>query len=425
MQIGCACVQHLFVLNLASANSEEQADLMKVEKARGEFPSFDAFYDVIVLGGGLPGTERGTGALIRVGTIHQAKGLEFESCVVTGCADGSIPLSTSTTCLRDVEEERRLLFVAASRAKQQLCFTFSQHAAWDTERTKTRRLSQFLRPLLHTPGLLDLKNQHDVRVVVPPCLLPLPSSAAAPQSLHDIVNGFLHFFGRHNKLYAATHVILGFTPFDADVPPCPLLSAGKATTASSFLSPSASNELLFKQLFLAMFRAPEAEWQSLVDGACQATWAEQLMQAQRAARILRGTQPDAGMPATVWPQFLDALQLLTDRLLAADVQRLAVSRAVKTQTISTTVDLVIDHTLFTVCYCKDEGMPSQPVVHLLAQERVLNKTGRYAIRTLVIYNIYTGKMWRAHVPSPSRVNDLKAALPELMRRAALVKLLVS
>lgn len=56
---------------------------------------------------------------LRLSTIHQAKGLEFPVVFVLGCADELLPLKRAIE-EGDVEEERRLLYVAVTRAKDEL-----------------------------------------------------------------------------------------------------------------------------------------------------------------------------------------------------------------------------------------------------------------------------------------------------------------
>jgi DNA helicase-2/ATP-dependent DNA helicase PcrA len=56
---------------------------------------------------------------LRLTTIHQAKGLEFPVVFVIGVADGLLPLKRAIED-GDVEEERRLFYVAATRAKDEL-----------------------------------------------------------------------------------------------------------------------------------------------------------------------------------------------------------------------------------------------------------------------------------------------------------------
>lgn len=56
---------------------------------------------------------------LRLSTIHQAKGLEFPVVFVIGCADGLFPLKRALED-GDLDEERRLFYVACTRAKERL-----------------------------------------------------------------------------------------------------------------------------------------------------------------------------------------------------------------------------------------------------------------------------------------------------------------
>jgi DNA helicase-2/ATP-dependent DNA helicase PcrA len=53
--------------------------------------------------------------------MHSAKGLEFDVVYVIHAADGNIPSDMATGSASEVEEERRLLYVACTRAREQLC----------------------------------------------------------------------------------------------------------------------------------------------------------------------------------------------------------------------------------------------------------------------------------------------------------------
>ncbi|MFC1852528.1 UvrD-helicase domain-containing protein [candidate division CSSED10-310 bacterium] len=63
---------------------------------------------------------------VTVMTIHAAKGLEFECVFIIGCEDGLIPYSLFESQQSNVEEEKRLLYVGMTRAKQ---FLFLSYAA--------------------------------------------------------------------------------------------------------------------------------------------------------------------------------------------------------------------------------------------------------------------------------------------------------
>ena len=82
---------------------------------------------------------------IQLTTIHRAKGLEYESVYLLAAVDGSLPHDFSLEAYRKgelapLEEERRLLYVAATRAKQQLYISVPQ-----TRRGKTAYPSRFLK----------------------------------------------------------------------------------------------------------------------------------------------------------------------------------------------------------------------------------------------------------------------------------------
>ena len=53
-------------------------------------------------------------------TIHSAKGLEFPIVFVSGCEEDIFPLSNRFSTEATVEEERRLFYVAVTRAKQKV-----------------------------------------------------------------------------------------------------------------------------------------------------------------------------------------------------------------------------------------------------------------------------------------------------------------
>ena len=71
-------------------------------------------------------------------TIHSAKGQEWKSVHVLNVVDGCIPSDLGTGSSAEIEEERRLLYVAMTRAKDDLhlivpqrFFTYGQNALGD------------------------------------------------------------------------------------------------------------------------------------------------------------------------------------------------------------------------------------------------------------------------------------------------------
>ena len=61
--------------------------------------------------------------VVRWSTVHGAKGLEFEHVVVTGLRDEEFPLNMTAATAEQLAEERRLFFVAVTRAKQTLALS--------------------------------------------------------------------------------------------------------------------------------------------------------------------------------------------------------------------------------------------------------------------------------------------------------------
>jgi DNA helicase-2/ATP-dependent DNA helicase PcrA len=63
---------------------------------------------------------------IQLMTVHAAKGLEFDAVFITGLEEGLFPHENSMADLDGLEEERRLMYVAITRARQRLYMSFSQ-----------------------------------------------------------------------------------------------------------------------------------------------------------------------------------------------------------------------------------------------------------------------------------------------------------
>jgi DNA helicase-2/ATP-dependent DNA helicase PcrA len=59
-------------------------------------------------------------------TVHAAKGLEFHTVFVTGLEEGLFPHENSRNEYDGLEEERRLMYVAVTRAKRRLYLTHAQ-----------------------------------------------------------------------------------------------------------------------------------------------------------------------------------------------------------------------------------------------------------------------------------------------------------
>ncbi len=63
---------------------------------------------------------------IQLMTVHSAKGLEFDCVFITGLEESLFPHENSITDADGLEEERRLMYVAITRARKRLYLSFSQ-----------------------------------------------------------------------------------------------------------------------------------------------------------------------------------------------------------------------------------------------------------------------------------------------------------
>jgi len=98
-------------------------------------------------------------------TVHQAKGLEWPVCFVLGLSEGRFPSSRAATSPTEIEEERRLFYVAVTRAKSELymCYptidtyddTSESGSAGQDGRSRLLRPSRFLRELDYGPPVFD------------------------------------------------------------------------------------------------------------------------------------------------------------------------------------------------------------------------------------------------------------------------------
>lgn len=87
---------------------------------------------------------------VTLATIHAVKGLEFKEVFICGLEDGIIPSSRSSVDGRDEEEERRLMYVAITRARERLYLTRSKsrYLYGHRDLTKPSRFLLELEPVL-------------------------------------------------------------------------------------------------------------------------------------------------------------------------------------------------------------------------------------------------------------------------------------
>ncbi len=113
-------------LNVTAADDLEATEVLDAETIEPTFASpLDAFLSHASLEAGDNQAGAGQDAL-QLMTVHSAKGLEFDAVFIGGLEEGLFPHDNSTTDQAGLEEERRLMYVAITRARKRLYLSFSQ-----------------------------------------------------------------------------------------------------------------------------------------------------------------------------------------------------------------------------------------------------------------------------------------------------------
>jgi DNA helicase-2/ATP-dependent DNA helicase PcrA len=123
--------------------SAREADLQQLAHIAATYPSRERFLTELTLDPPDATSDKSGPPLLDedyliLSTIHSAKGQEWNSVYLLNTVDGCLPADLSLTSAPAIEEERRLLYVAMTRARDQLhlmvpqrFFTHGQHATGD------------------------------------------------------------------------------------------------------------------------------------------------------------------------------------------------------------------------------------------------------------------------------------------------------
>ena len=138
-----------------------RADLIQLEQIASGYPSRERFLTELTLDppdatsdqAGVPLLDED---YLILSTIHSAKGQEWKSVFVLNVVDGCMPSDLGAGTSAELEEERRLLYVAMTRAKDDLhlmvpqrFFTHGQNARGDRHvyASRTRFIPETLLPM--------------------------------------------------------------------------------------------------------------------------------------------------------------------------------------------------------------------------------------------------------------------------------------
>lgn len=138
-------------LEAASPSSEEKIENLKeliaVAKKYAGLPLKDALVEFLAEASLFEETGRKINDdAINLMTLHSAKGLEFKIVFIVGLEEGILPHSRSLSDIAQLEEERRLLYVGITRAKEKLYLLFSRRRSLG-DITQANAPSRFLREI--------------------------------------------------------------------------------------------------------------------------------------------------------------------------------------------------------------------------------------------------------------------------------------
>jgi len=108
-------------------NSQRTRNLDELVNAASDYPStpegLTAFLELVELDQALLEEEEEDDNRVTLITMHNTKGLEFDSVIITGMEEGLFPRGDEGFDDDELEEERRLFYVAITRARKDLAFT--------------------------------------------------------------------------------------------------------------------------------------------------------------------------------------------------------------------------------------------------------------------------------------------------------------
>ncbi|PIP29659.1 ATP-dependent DNA helicase [Candidatus Kuenenbacteria bacterium CG23_combo_of_CG06-09_8_20_14_all_36_9] len=129
-------------------NAEERSDdLKELVVFAGKYDSLSDFLADVALSENFKKNKAGENKkedAVILSTIHQAKGLEWDTVFVLGLVDGQFPHAKIFQNPIEIEEERRLFYVATTRAENRLYLTYS---VFNNYGATVNKPSQFIREL--------------------------------------------------------------------------------------------------------------------------------------------------------------------------------------------------------------------------------------------------------------------------------------
>jgi DNA helicase-2/ATP-dependent DNA helicase PcrA len=122
---GADRLENLAELVTAAASFISERDALPLQEGVEEPDELSAFLAHAALESGEHQAIPGSDAL-QLMTVHSAKGLEFHTVFISGMEEGLFPHENSASEDEGLEEERRLMYVALTRARRRLYLTYAQ-----------------------------------------------------------------------------------------------------------------------------------------------------------------------------------------------------------------------------------------------------------------------------------------------------------
>lgn len=127
------------------------------EEGQGDHVSLSDFLQEVALLTDLDSDTGQEGPRVSLMTIHSAKGLEFPTVFIVGLEENIFPSPMSANSMRELEEERRLLYVAITRAERHCIMTCAQNR-FRYGRMEYDTPSRFIRDIDSSLLVVDAQN---------------------------------------------------------------------------------------------------------------------------------------------------------------------------------------------------------------------------------------------------------------------------
>lgn len=146
-----------YLLSRYPDSRERLEDLEELARFASRYDSLESFLSELALLGGIEAETVVEGAppdeRVILSTVHQAKGLEWGCVFLVWLCEGAFPSPQSLNREEDLEEERRLFYVACTRAKDHLFLCYPMVGERMRGRSVLRKPSRFLQEL--SPSLYE------------------------------------------------------------------------------------------------------------------------------------------------------------------------------------------------------------------------------------------------------------------------------